>query len=213
MMNVFKDNKKLNIIANEFYKKAADEHLEEIDTYLNDIEGNIFVDFDIIRSICDKKNKKLSFELFKLYSENLFYKTVDREDKIKYLQQQQNDYYTNFVSNFNDIEMILIHSLKQFYKIVKEVGESEELREIYAIYQTVGSYIINMLPEYYKQEFINNEMYEDLNCVNFDIENASNRYIINIDYILRDYIKEKYNVDLFEYSYSEQRKKIMRKKN
>ena len=223
MINVFKDNKKLNLIVEKFYERSAEESLEDIDEYLKNIDSNITIDFDMLRSICVDKNRRVSLELFRMYLDNfsyacvgvtkrLFYKKVENDSNIKYLQYQQKQYYTNFVDNIDDIEMILIHSLKQYYKIVKSLDKDEDLREIYAIYQTLGASIIHLLPEYYRKEFFNNEMYDELNSVEFNLENVSSKYIANIDYILRDYIKEKYGVDLFEYVYSEQRKRMISNK-
>ena len=223
MINVFKDNKRLNEIVEKFYKKSEEESLENIDEYLKNIDSNITIDFDMLRSICVSKNRRVSFELFKMYIDNIsyecvgltkksFYKKVENDGTIKYMQYQQNEYYTKFMAHFDEIEMILIHSLKQYYKIVKSLNKEEDLREIYAIYQTIGAYIIKMLPEYYRKEFINNEMYEELTSVEFNLENVNSKYIANIDYILRDYIKEKYGIDLFEYVYSEQRKRIITNK-
>ena len=223
MAKIFKDNEELNNIVNIFYEKADEEKIEDIDAYLSDIESNILLDFDVINSMCKRKNSKISSKLIKMYLQNLlykyvgvknnsFYKTMDNNLTVDYLQKEQNDYYTNFASNFDEIEMVLIHSLKKYYEIVKEFGTEEDLKEIYAIYQTVGLYIINMLPEYYRRDFDANELFEDLNSINYEIEGASNRYIINIDYILRDYIKEKYNVDLFDYTHGEQRKRLIAKK-
>ena len=224
MLYVFRNNEELNNIFNEFYKKAQEEDIEDIDVYLSDIENNIFSDFEMIKSICKSTNNKVSLKICKIYLQNFlyncmgvnkksYYKPLYNSTYVEELQSEQDKYYTNFIDNFDEFEMTLIHSLKQYYKIVKELGDEEDLREIYAIYQSVGLYIINMLPDSYRKVFLNDESFDELNYVDYKMKNTSKKYIVNIDRILRNYIKEKYKVDLFDYTYSEQRKRVISEKD
>ena len=63
MAKIFKDNEELNNIVNIFYEKADEEKIEDIDAYLSDIESNILLDFDVINSMCKRKNSKISSKL------------------------------------------------------------------------------------------------------------------------------------------------------
>ena len=208
-MNVFKDNKELNDLLNKFYVKTIKEDIDEIDEYLKNIDANISNDFELIYSVCKKKNTKISIKIIKTYIQDAIYKHMGVKkdsfnktlEDIKVLQNEQSDYYTGFLETLEETKMTLIHTLKQYYKIAKNYGNDSDLREVYAVYQTIGLYIINMLPDYYKKDFDQNELFDELLKTDYKIENASNRYIVNIDHIIRDYILDKYDVDLFEYEY------------
>ena len=70
--------------------------------------------------------------------------------------------------------------------------------------------VLHLLPEKYRKEFEENTKYKELLSINVDVENISSRYIKGINYIVYDYLKEKHNVDLFDYDCDEpKRKKII----
>ena len=223
MINIFKDNRELNDIVNLFYIRANEENLEGIDDYLKNIGENIASDFKLIYSACRRKNKQVSLELFGLYLKNIgykylgmsnesFYKALNNNFSMKLLQKEQQCYYENFFSKAEDIRTILTYTLKEYYNIVKNYSQLEDLREIYAIYQAIGYYIINILPKEYQTEFYEDEIFDELLSIDYKLTTTNSGYIEKIDYIIRDYIKEKYQIDLFEYASSYQRK-ITKKKD
>ena len=129
----------------KFYKQSFSKDINEIDCYFEDVDNNIKEVFFDISEIAEAKNNRVSIELLKYYMQNViykyigfknesFYKLLDNNLIIKQLEEDKDKYNYNFYNDLEEIEIMLIYTLKKYYQIIDDLGKEEDLRELQAIY-------------------------------------------------------------------------------
>ena len=216
MLNVFETDKEFNEVASEFYSFISDEDIKDIDNFFNNSE---YVDEDmtIFGLYCSNENDKTRKGLFKMVQENVLYsligfrnksfeKTIENSSNSIKLEEDRRSYDDHWVTTFNEVKPVIVSIFKKYYEIVISKGKAEDLKEMKAIYQTICYYFFKLLPKNYQNELLKNEQFELLTCIESDFTNPNEYYISKIDYKIRNFILQKYRVDLFEEFYNIQRK-------
>lgn len=223
--SLFKDEK-INQIYQEYYKLNKNISIEKMEKFLENIDLIITRDFGVIRAYTEYKEReilKLQFEktIFSLIGirKKAAEKYINNNIKLEMLLEDREEYFENFALelNLDDLENSLINSFKLYY----EIGSSrprykEYIVEIYTTYKTMIASIIHMLPSSYRKELFETDYFSslknDLKCLEcYDDFTTDYNMAFNIekfDSVLRKYIKEKFNVDLYDYSIEKRERKL-----
>lgn len=214
--SLFADEKIDGIYTNyyDFIEKNCDEKIQQ---FLNNIDLSITQDFEIIRVYVDYKER----EILKLQIKQMFFSALGISKKgaenyikdnirLEKLLEDREDYFENFALKV-DLDILknsLIYSFKTYYKIASNSPERQQYYlDIYATYKTMLTSIIHMLPSSYRKELFETNYF---NTLKKDLENldyyddfttgyATAFNIKKFDSILRRYIEENFDIDLYDY--------------
>lgn len=215
------NDEKINQIYQEYYNLNYDLSFEEMEEFLKNIDWHLHDDFLVIKMFNEEKEKELfrlqiqriSFALFG-FRKKSFDKYLENGFKIEKLGKDMGEYFENFALDLDELENSLINSFKLYYEIgVCRPGYKEYIIEIYTTYKIMIASIIHMLPESYREDLLSsnyfNSLKNDLECLeSYEDFTTSHRMAFDIkkfDSILRNYLQNKFDVDLYDYARKRER--------
>lgn len=221
--SMFKDEK-VNEIYQEYYKLNQNVNIEEMEKFLENIDLHLHNDFLMIKMYNEHKET----ELFKIHMQRFLFslfgvrkksfdKYIENGFKIKKLENEIGEYFEIFALDLDDLENGLINSFKIYYDIIlSRPAYKDYVIEIYTTYKTIIASIIHMLPQSYREDLFETNHFsslrEDLKKLecydNFTTSNQMAFDLKKIDNTLKDYLKSRFGVDLYDYSLNKERKLV-----
>jgi hypothetical protein len=195
--------------------------IEYIENYLYLISNKVNTDLNVIEKIYLKSEKNILSNKAKILlidmfgaSRKSFYDELDLRSNNNFLESELEKYHNSFFSYSEELKNRMILVFGNYIKIVLSNQKQENLREVYAFYQTMLITLLFMLPESYRNEALKKDNFSDvkqeINILNYNDSSMNldfmSAYML-LEKIMRDYVKEKYKLDLLfnKESYSKKR--------
>lgn len=214
-------NRQFNFIFDEFYKIIQNMDDSEILEFFSNIEMNINRDFKMMFKTGNEIDNTKTIQIIQLYIENVlfstigvrkkaFYKYIENKCKIEKLENDRLIYHSIYLDIVRELKYKICYTFEKYYEVAISVKSQDEIRIMYATYLSIIYYIINTMPDSYIEEIKKNEEFKLLKAIDFILGEPNVLYIKRINDTIRDYIKEKYSIDIYDCDINEDKKVLSR---